>query len=398
MACSGIYILDPHGQILIMRNYRGDLLIARIKKVIQKVIHGDEEKYKQPIIEDEDGITYAYIQHKGLYFVAATKLNSNMLMIIQFLYKLVQVFQDYFGDVDEESIRDNFIVIHQLLDEMMDFGFPQFSESKILQEYINSEVYKPEKQEPKTIPMAVTGKVSWRSDGIIHNKNELFVDVIEEIRMVVNSTGRVINSEIIGKVNIISKLSGMPTVHFGLSDNFFFLHKEAVEKEKAKKKIEVDDVKLHSCVKYSLVECVTEKHPGSRIEYLVKVRSFFREKFTARNVHVYIPVLKDADSPKIKTTKGKCIYAPKIDSMDWNIKAFSGKKEYLLRAHFGLSSFKGEPNDEKRPVTVEFEIPGQTVSGMVIKYLKVHEKSGYEVLPWVRYLTCSIKNSYEIRI
>lgn len=45
------------------------------------------------------------------------------------------MFTEYFKELEEESIRDNFVVIYELLDEMMDFGYPQTTESKILQEY-----------------------------------------------------------------------------------------------------------------------------------------------------------------------------------------------------------------------------------------------------------------------
>ena len=45
-----------------------------------------------------------------------------------------QVFKDYFGELEEESIRDNFVVVYELLDETMDFGYPQTCESKILRE------------------------------------------------------------------------------------------------------------------------------------------------------------------------------------------------------------------------------------------------------------------------
>jgi len=31
---------------------------------------------------------------------------------------------NYFKELEEESIRDNFVVIYELLDEMMDNGFP----------------------------------------------------------------------------------------------------------------------------------------------------------------------------------------------------------------------------------------------------------------------------------
>ncbi len=46
----------------------------------------------------------------------------------------VQVFQEYFREIEEESIRDNFVLIYELLDEVMDFGYPQTTESKILKE------------------------------------------------------------------------------------------------------------------------------------------------------------------------------------------------------------------------------------------------------------------------
>lgn len=51
-------------------------------------------------------------------------------------WQKVDVFKDYFGELEEESIRDNFVIIYELLDETMDFGYPQTMESKILREYI----------------------------------------------------------------------------------------------------------------------------------------------------------------------------------------------------------------------------------------------------------------------
>ena len=45
-----------------------------------------------------------------------------------------------FKELEEESIRDNFVIIYELMDEMMDFGYPQTTESKILQEYVFSRI------------------------------------------------------------------------------------------------------------------------------------------------------------------------------------------------------------------------------------------------------------------
>ena len=65
----------------------------------------------------------------------------------------------------------------------MDFGFPQTTESKILQEYITQESHKLEVQVRP--PMAVTNAVSWRSEGIRYRKNEVFLDVVESVNLLV---------------------------------------------------------------------------------------------------------------------------------------------------------------------------------------------------------------------
>lgn len=41
---------------------------------------------------------------------------------------------------------------------------------------------------------------------------------------------------------------------------------------------------------------------------------------------------------------------------------------------------------KRAPITVKFEIPYFTVSGIQVRYLKIVEKSGYQALPWVRYV------------
>jgi AP-1 complex subunit mu len=62
-------------------------------------------------------------------------------------------------------------VQYELLDEMMDFGYPQYTEATILSEFIKTDAYRMEvTQRP---PMAVTNAVSWRSEGIRYKKNEV---------------------------------------------------------------------------------------------------------------------------------------------------------------------------------------------------------------------------------
>ena len=61
-----------------------------------------------------------------------SKKNSNATMVFTFLYKLIEIFKEYFNEIDDDSIKDNFVIIYELLDEMMDNGYPQTTEFKIL--------------------------------------------------------------------------------------------------------------------------------------------------------------------------------------------------------------------------------------------------------------------------
>ena len=35
-----------------------------------------------------------------------------------------QIFIDYFNELEEETIKDNFVLVYELLDEIMEHGYP----------------------------------------------------------------------------------------------------------------------------------------------------------------------------------------------------------------------------------------------------------------------------------
>lgn len=43
-----------------------------------------------------------------------------------------------------------------------------------------------------------TNAVGWRNKGIVHKKNEIFLDVFEKLNMLIGKSGNVIEAEIIG--------------------------------------------------------------------------------------------------------------------------------------------------------------------------------------------------------
>jgi len=420
MSCSGVYILDSKGKSLISRNYRGDVETSDVDKFMTLVMEKEEEGITSPIIVHGD-VTFVFIKYNNLILLSVTKTNANAALIFSFLHKLVAIFCEYFKELEEESIRDNFVLIYELLDEVMDFGYPQTTDSKILQEFITQESHKLDIA-PRP-PMAVTNAVSWRSEGIKYRKNEVFLDVIESVNLLVSANGNVLRSEIVGAIKMKVFLSGMPELRLGLNDKVLF---ESTGRGKSKS-VELEDVKFHQCVRLSRfdndrtisfippdgefelmsyrlnthvkpliwIESVIERHSHSRVEYMIKAKSQFKRRSTANNVEIIVPVPPDADSPKFKTTVGSVKYVPEQDAIIWSIKSFPGGKEFLMRAHFGLPSVEREDTEGKPPIYVRFEIPYFTTSGIQVRYLKIIEKSGYQALPWVRYITQN--GDYQIR-
>lgn len=50
--------------------------------------------------------------------------------------------------------------------------------------------------------------------------------------------------------------------------------------------------------------------------------------------------------------------------------SLKGGKEFMMRAHFGLPSVESGELEAKRPITVKFEIPYFTVSGIQVRHTK----------------------------
>ena len=426
---SAIFILDLKGKVILSRNYRGEVPMTVADRFVNTVVNGAEEMQMKPVF-NEDGINYIYIQYNNVYLLAVTQRNSNCVMILSFLYRLAEVLKDYFKELEEESIKDNFVITYELLDEMMDNGYPQATEVKILKEFIKTESHQLNVDQTKA-PTAITNAVSWRPEGIKHKKNEIFLDVVEKLNLLVSASGTVLRSEILGCLKMKSYLSGMPELKLGLNDKLLFeaTGRPASLKGKA---VEMEDIKFHQCVRlarfendrtisfippdgefelmsYRLntqvkpliwVETVVDSGSSrSRIEYVVKAKSQFKSRSTANNVEIIVPVPSDVDSPSFKTSGGTQVkYVPDRDCMIWTIKQFTGQKEFVMNVNFGLPSVSGQDRESftKTPISVNFEIPYFTVSGVTVRYLKIIEKSGYQALPWVRYITQN--GEYQLRM
>ena len=426
-AISAIYFLDRKGRIIIFRNYRGEVDQDISEGFINEVLELDEANMKPAFTIDN--VHYIWIRHQNIYIVAVGKRNINVAMTFSFLYKLKDILIDYFNVLEEETVKDNFVLIYELLDEIMDHGYPQITEGKILKDLIMISSNKKNNKTSKenlALTSTMTNTVSWRKEGIKYNINEAWLDVIEKVDELISSNGNVLSSQINGNVIMKNSLSGMPTVTVGLNDKIVLqnLGKDTTNS------IEMDDLKFHQCVNKKKFENerIIEFIPPdgefelmsyrldiqikplisvkvnintiseTRIEYVAKAKTNFKNRSVANNVSIYIPVPLDIQNATFKTTSGSVVYLSDREDLLWFIKRFEGQTELDMNCSFQVPTVRIDDTTKhlKRPIQVSFEIPYFTVSGFQVRYMKIVEKSGYEAVPWVRYFT---KNGeYNIRI
>jgi AP-1 complex subunit mu len=233
---SAVLVLDLQGRTIVSRDYhslpQGSLSRARIT-FVRRVIDETDPVRVVPVFSEE-GLHYAWIKRGQLFLLAVATQNTATSTAFSFLYRLADVFVAY--DIfTPDKLASSGGVVHELLDEVADHGIPQVTDPAILRDFITAHdvgllgaakrfLAGGVEEQPKAAPAAITGAVSWRSQGIVYPRNEVFVDVVEKVSLVISSgstvgaPNAVRHAEIEGRVDMKAYLSGMPEVKIGFND------------------------------------------------------------------------------------------------------------------------------------------------------------------------------------
>lgn len=219
---SAVFLYNLKGEVLISRLYRHDLKRSIADAFRIQVISNAD--VRSPVLTI-GSTTFLHVRHENLYVVAVTRINANAAMVFEFLDRLISLGKSYFGKFDEDAVKSNFVLIYELLDEILDFGYPQNSESDTLKLYITTEGVKSEKAAAakeaasSKVTMQATGATAWRRQDIKYRKNEAFIDIIESVNLLMSSTGTVLRADVTGNVQMRAYLTGTPECKFGLNDS-----------------------------------------------------------------------------------------------------------------------------------------------------------------------------------
>jgi AP-2 complex subunit mu-1 len=337
-----------------------------------------------------------------------------------------------------------------LFPEILDFGYPQNTDVDVLKMYITPDnlssairsVSAPA-TDTSRITMQATGAQSWRRGDIKYRKNEAFVDVIEDVNLLMSATGTILRADVTGQIVMRAYLTGTPECKFGLNDQLLVgsvtqagsdLSSQignADGKRKATRaaagSVTLEDCQFHQCVQLTKfdtdrtisfvppdgefelmryratenvnlpfkVHAIVREIGTTKVEYSIAIKANYGSKLFATNVVVRIPTPLNTAKITERTTQGKAKYEPESNCIVWKIARFVGGSEFVLSAEAQLTSMTHQKAWSRPPLSVNFSLLMFTSSGLLVRYLKVFEKGNYSSVKWVRYMTRA--GSYEIR-
>merc|ERR1712232_1142724 len=127
---------------------------------------------------------------------------------------------------------------------------------------------------------------------------------------------------------------------------------------------------------------------GNRLELSLQVSAVYDKNITATNVQIILPCPKNTARAVVHNIgSGKARYEPSQGAIVWRLRRFPGRHEYSCLAEAELASTMTEKAWVRPPISMSFEVPQFTASGLRVRFLKVQEKSNYKPVKWIRYLT-----------
>lgn len=252
-----LFILSPVGEVLIERHFRGVTTSRSVCDYFWEKAapqhHGGissisalrSEHYNSvpPVMEvpeSDQGTLYVIsILRDGLSYLAICPCEVSPLLVLEFLGRIHSIFVDYFGPVaDEAAIKDHFSIVYQLLEEMVDDGWPLTTEPNALKAMIRPPTVMSKLLQTTTtadeLPSGTISNMPWRASGVQYSQNEIYIDIVEAVDAIVTASGSIVSSDVSGSIQCQSHLSGIPDLLLTFKDPDL-----------------IDDCSFHPCVRYS---------------------------------------------------------------------------------------------------------------------------------------------------
>ena len=434
MSISQLFILSRRGDSIIYRDFRRD--IKKSNDIFFRNVNFFTEEEIAPPLFNVEGINFIYVKTEDLYIAISTLDNSSPNYFLEVLDRLMTVIKDHIGELNEETIRKNFVLIYEIIDEMIDFGYPQLSDTEQVKQFVFTEpivelknINTLKEMFNKNTKSNENTKKSITITNDQKSTNEIYVDIIEKVTCLFGRNGTILSSGIDGCIKMKSYLKNSPELRIVLSDDviigktayaggrmelagYNFCQGVRLRDFETQRTIyiippEGEFILMNYRINnefappfriYTIME-----ESDYKLELRIKLAANFSNNTRAGNITISFNAPKDTQSvyfnlPKQFKDIQKTDYNQNEHKCSWKIPKVTGGTENTLDVKFTLQVNK--PNlcrKEIGPIVMSFEIPNYNISHMQIKELKVMSNDAkYNAMRWVRIFTNS--KSYVTRI
>lgn len=448
---SQFFILSPRGDTIILRDYLKNVPRDSTEIFFRKIRFWGKGKDAPPVFQ-VDGISYLHVKEAGLLIAATTRENVSPAVVLELLKRIGGIIKDYCGVLSEEAVRKNCVLVYELLDEVIDYGFPQNSSSEALKEFVLNQpilVKSHARGQSGTLfggrrgPTGVVKSVldTTRTDG--GRRDEIFVDIVERLTATFNSSGFLQSSQIDGAIVVKSYLAGNPSIRLALNDDLIIGRQTGSGStwggSTSFDGVQLDDCNFHEAVsledfesqrtlqlappdgEFALMQYRStydskppfrvyvdlEDDPASpnKVVLVIKLRCEYGSDKSASSLEVVVPLPPPVQ--RVSCSSGAGSKLPLGQSSDWQekqrrlvwkFKKAAGSTDHTLQAR--LTMEEGGHRVLRRdigPINLQFTVPMLCVSRLQVRYLQImKDDKNYQPYRWVRYVTTS--NSYVVRV
>eukprot|EP00756_Hemistasia_phaeocysticola_P045386 Hpha_TRINITY_DN19141_c0_g1::TRINITY_DN19141_c0_g1_i1::g.94821::m.94821/K12398/AP3M; AP-3 complex subunit mu len=236
-----VFVITSQGEVVIEKHWQSKLPRAAADDFYTEFVVPARHRREVPPVLVSSRYCYVHVLSGDLIFLAVCTKDAPVVLVLEVLHSIVVTLERYFGQLSEDTIRDNFAVTYALLEETIDDGFPMTFEPTLLRDLVPPPSLRGLVQThlggTKSGPTLDLSVVPWRKHGIRYSNNEIFFDIVEELHAVLDREGKAVCAEVMGHIECNCRLTGMPDVLVQLR------HGDAM-----------DDVAFHPCVRYGRYE------------------------------------------------------------------------------------------------------------------------------------------------
>lgn len=409
---SSLFMLTMTGEVIIEKQFREKIPRTSLEDFWSTYFAPLPSVEEAPNVIQYSRFAFMHIIRSNVIFLGVTTHEVPPMLVLEILAMIADTLEMYLKTLSDDSLRENFSVVYQLLEELIDNGFPLTTERHVLEELVPPPTLENKVRSILDAPKRNKGAgdfnaVPWRNPATKYTSNEIFFDLVESMDIIMDAEGGLVRVGVRGSIEVNSRLSGMPDVLLVLTNTELF-----------------DDVSYHRCVRHARYETdrsisfvppdgkftlfqyrckplhslqppfyvtpqVTFNKDGGRLNCMIGLRhgSHGSDQKEIHRLVVHIPLPPQTETVNVNTcSHGTFAFNTSTKVLSWRIGSLTTTTPSLSGEFSFGTGAKEVVECTGESVSVEFQIPNFSMSNVRVDTVNVQNES-YKPYKGVKYIT-----------